>query len=413
MTFQGLIVTVGTSPEPVRKVVEEHQPPSVLFVVSPDSRASVEEKILPELPYVPQCRFAQVSDAESMETCYQEIHKEIQGWLEERQLEPPDIYVDITGGTKIMSAALALAAVDKLIGSFTYVGGDRRDLDNRWVVVSGFERVVESRNPLQAYAIRDLERANWLLTEFHAGAAAEVLRDAAENCDESQKSRLDAFSLLTKSLDSADRFQFTDAIRKFDRCRKSLELILDYSTFTHLVSVSRHWRKVEKDLRASNRTPGHETLLDLLANAERRAKQARYDDAVGRLYRAVELRGQQFVKQAFDSELGKPSLDDFPSSRHEEVIQKLGQPKGDEYMLGVKALYQALDFSQDEAMSDQAGVYESLSKHLSTRNMSILAHGLQPISKTTFDKFWTDALEALDIDESDIPRWPELDLKLR
>ena len=38
-------------------------------------------------------------------------------------------------------------------------------------------------------------------------------------------------------------------------------------------------------------------LEDLLLNAERRAKQARYDDAVGRLYRALELLMQVHFKK--------------------------------------------------------------------------------------------------------------------
>ena len=316
-------MSVGGSSEPVRKAVGEHQPPSVLFVVSPDSRASIERRILPELPYVPQYQFAQVSDVESLGTCYREIQKEIRRWLTERQLGPSDVYVDITGGTKTMAAALALAAVDESIGNFTYVGGDRLDSDGRWVVVSGFERVIASRNPLQAYAVRDLERASWLLSEYHAGTAAEVLRNAAENCDESQKRRLDTFCRLVEALDSADRFQFADASRKFNRCRAVLEQIIDYSTFKHLESVSNHWHKVETNLRAGRRTPERETLLELLANAERRARQARYDDAVGRLYRAVELRGQQLVKQAFGTDLGRMSLDDVPLERHGEFIDEI------------------------------------------------------------------------------------------
>jgi hypothetical protein len=45
---------------------------------------------------------------------------------------------------------------------------------------------------------------------------------------------------------------------------------------------------------------GYEIVEDLLLNAERRAMQDRYDDAVGRLYRALELLVQIRLLQTYD-----------------------------------------------------------------------------------------------------------------
>ena len=121
-----------------------------------------------------------------------------------------------------------------------------------------------------------------------------------------------------------------------------------FSIYQQLLSRLESWQSINSQVNSSGKTPGRETLLELLANAERRAAQARYDAAAGRLYRAVELYAQQQVKQAFGAELGKPRLDDFPQDRRQEVIQELGEPDDDGlYRIGVQKLFAALQFSDN------------------------------------------------------------------
>lgn len=412
MGKNGLIVSVGGSPEPVIKAIKLKNPDNILFVVSGDSKSTVEDKILRELDYVPQYKFLEISEHQHIGSCYREIRDGMDGWLRERDLKPNDVYVDITGGTKAMSAALALAAVERF-HTYTYVGGDERSEAGVGIVIDGSEKVISTQNPLGMYPVRDLERANWLLSKHHANAAAHILREASKKCAERYKTRLESFADLAEALGEADSFRFTKADKTFGLCRKALEYTLDYSIYKQMLSLHQHWEAVRDQMKSDGKTPGQATLLELLANAERRASQARYDDAVGRLYRAVELRGQQLVKKAFGAELGMPSRDSFPLGRREEVLSELGEPDDDVYKLGVKKLYAILKFSDDESLCKQAGVYDPVSQHLSIRNNSLLAHGLQPVSKTAFDKFWTAVLDTLEIREDDVPRWPKWDLKLK
>ena len=57
--------------------------------------------------------------------------------------------------------------------------------------------------------------------------------------------------------------------------------------------------------------PGHglEAVEDLLRNAERRASQQRYDHAVGRFYRAMELTEQLLLKQGVCKQVGKQGIE--------------------------------------------------------------------------------------------------------
>ena len=406
-----MIASVGGSPEPVRKALGEGRPPYALFVVSGASRSQVEDEILPGLGYVPQYGYLEISDHQDIGICYQEIRTDIERWLSERKLAPEEVYIDITGGTKAMSAALMLAAVERF-KNFTYVGGSSRDSNNLGTVVTGSELVVRCQNPWVTYAVRELDRANGLLEGFYADSAAAVLEDAARKCDESQRARLEAFAGLAKALGLADRFDFKRAHSEFLRWHQKLELSLDYPLYQRLVSLHEHWKAVGDQVKHNDQTAGRETLLELVANADRCAKQSRYDDAVGRLYRAVELRSQQLVKQAFGAELGKVSIECFPAVRREEVIEKLGQPDDGPYKLGIQNLFQILEFSEDEALSEQAHTYDCLKDHLQKRNNSLLAHGLLPVKKESFESFWKSALSALGLCDSDIPRWPQLELKL-
>ncbi len=410
MSLRGTIASVGGSPEPVRKALEA-RPAYVLFVVSGDSRSQVENEILPGLDYVPQYGYSEISDHQDIGICYQEIRTDIERWLSERKLDPEEVYVDITGGTKPMSAALTLAAVEHF-KNFVYVGGSSRDSNNLGTVITGSERVVRCQNPWITYAVRELERANGLLAEFYADSAAAILENAAQKSDESQRARLEAFAGLAKALGLADRFDFKGAHNEFRRWRQKLELSLDHPLYERLVSLDEHWTAVKDQVAQNDKTAGHETLLELLANADRRAKQSRYDDAISRLYRAVELRGQQLVKQAFGAEMGKVSIECFPAVRREDVIERLGQPNDGPYKLGVRNLFRILEFSADEAPGKQSHIYDCLKDHLQKRNNSLLAHGLLSVKKESFESFWESALSALDLCDSDILRWPQLELKL-
>lgn len=411
MDLRGMVVTVGTSPEPLVKTINEHRPECVLFVVSAESRKTVEDEVFSGLKQRPRDAFCEVADPERLTNCYAEIHERIGSWLKEYDLHREEVGIDYTGGTKAMAAALALASVEHLIDRFIYVGGTQRDDNGRGVVRSGFESIKSDRNPLRVRAVREIERANWLLENFHAEAAAEILRGAKVICDDKYNSRLDIYVDLAMSLDHADRFRFSKAIKVFRPRRKKLPEFFELSVCDQLERVCESWKKIAESLKAKGKTPAEEVLLELLANAARRAEQGRYDDAVGRLYRAVELKGQQLVaKLPYSIELGKLKLDNIPADKRDGILREFQKPGGDakQILLGVQSLYRLLEM---EAIEEHA-IYPALKKHLAARNQSLLAHGLEPVSHDTFQKFWNAALAAMNIEEADIPRWPIIKLEL-
>lgn len=418
MTRKGLIASVGGTPAPIIETMQRQKPDFVLFVASEGSKPEVEARILTEetlreLGYTPQYETMTLSDHQSVGDCYREIRGAASEWVARRGMAAESVYVDYTGGTKTMSAALVLAGVERF-SAFTYVGGDRRDKGGLGVVLDGAETVIYSQNPWNQYAARDLERANELLAGFHADAAADILHEAASKCDPEHKNRVRGFASLALALGEADRFSFGSARGAFGQARgNSLEYTLDYPTFQKLSDMAVGWDKVAVQINAPGKTPGRETLLELLANAERRAAQSRYDDATGRLYRAVELRGQQLARDAFGAELGKIKPDAFPADRRADAQDMFGDPDENGVIkLPIQNLYAALQFSEDERLREQGAKYDRIKGHLTQRNQSLLAHGVSPVSQGGFESFWKAALEVLEVEESEIPRWPPLELTL-
>ena len=407
--FRGLVATVGGSADPVVVTIDQSRPDYVLFIVSEDSRDTAELVVeAVELEPPPLCDYWEVSDPQNFATSYDEIRQGTEGWLGKRGLDPREVTADITGGTKVMSAAFALAGVERF-REFTYVGGSERDKGGLGVVRNGAEYVVSSLNPWDTYAVRSLERANELLVEYHAGLAGKQLRSAAETCSPEFRERLLRFAALVEKLDEADRFHFT-SFPTYLNGRNYRELATE---FPELERFAGHWTAVCTDLSDASRTPGRPTLLELLANAHRRAGQARYDDGVVRLYRAVELYGQQLVKQAFGAELGRLSIGSIQEHQRDSFHSEFSQCfRKNRYELGVARLYQSLSFSDDRNLRGKKGIYNNLSARLENRNDSFLAHGARPVSETDFNTLWDGVMRELNLQERDIPTWPQISMTL-
>lgn len=107
-----------------------------------------------------------------------------------------------------------------------------------------------------------------------------------------------------------------------------------------------------------------------------------------------------------------PQLEYFSVDQLQKVIDKFGQPENGTYKLGVRNLFEIMKFSEDNSFHKSVQIYDSLTNHLTKRNNSLLAHGLQPVKREAFQSFWESALLAFDLGDTDIPRWPQLKLKL-
>src|SRR5581483_1073265 len=149
--LRGALFSVGGTPAPIIEALKRNPVECALFVVSDKSEQQISESILPVIGYSLQWECVRLKDADDLNTCYQQIRNALRDWIERRGLCNDDLYFDLTGGTKPMSAALTLAAVER-IPRYHYVSGDR-EKDGLGTVISGTEKAVTGLNPWTQIAI--------------------------------------------------------------------------------------------------------------------------------------------------------------------------------------------------------------------------------------------------------------------
>jgi CRISPR-associated protein (TIGR02710 family) len=285
---------------------------------------------------------------------------------------------DYTGGTKTMSAALVLAALDRGDSELAVMLGQRSTLQR---VEDGTEMAtaVDVRNwRIQ----RSLHAAEELFDRYDYAAARGVLEGVLRDISvvPALRTQLQRTVQLARGFDAWDRFAHVDALR----------LLQPFAS-----ALGAHFQALLL-LNGKGKTSGYEVAFDLLRNAERRAARAQYDDAVARLYRLVELLAQQrlFMQYAqTTSDLNVASLPIELQAQYEAQRD----PKSGKIRLGLQEGYNLLITLRDPLGEAFAHVRGPLSNALTTRNSSILAHGLTPIAKAAYDDLFAQVETLLQI----------------
>ncbi|MCL0038922.1 TIGR02710 family CRISPR-associated CARF protein [Dehalococcoidia bacterium] len=116
-----------------------------------------------------------------------------------------------------------------------------------------------------------------------------------------------------------------------------------------------------------------------LVNADRRAQEGKYDDAVARLYRAVELIAQILLARRH-IDTSEVKVEDLPTDWREAV-----EPAGEPMKLGQEKAFALLE-SLGEKIGREYRENKKLRHYLSKRNSSILAHQLEPMTGEIYEE---------------------------
>ncbi|KUK56371.1 MAG: CRISPR-associated protein, TIGR02710 family [Atribacteria bacterium 34_128] len=163
---------------------------------------------------------------------------------------------------------------------------------------------------------------------------------------------------------------------KFEH-EKALELLQPYDKdfFAYIIPLKRILRKTK--------ATGYELVGDLLNNAERRATQQRYDDAIARLYRATELFAQIRIEKTKGYKLGNLTLKELDEELRPEYSKYMKE--NDRLLLGLREDYELLYKMKDPVGNEFKENEGSLLEALKHRNSSILAHGLIPLKEKDYN----------------------------
>jgi CRISPR-associated protein (TIGR02710 family) len=149
-------------------------------------------------------------------------------------------------------------------------------------------------------------------------------------------------------------------------------------------------------------------VADLLGNARRRKNEARCDDGVARLYRAIE----SIAQIALAERHGIPSTEAVALERVPESLRDrwVRSAKDGKLHLGLQNAFALLDELGDQIGKAfyALGLHDTQRSPLSARNQSILAHGFQPVGFKVFDQLWSAAMKLGNFSNDDLSEFPHL-----
>lgn len=388
-----LICSVGGTHEPVTASIRHWRPARILFLCSDKTHAAIQAALdaaaADGVAIPPGCMERTVlKDPQDLRQTLRDLRpldKDVHRWRQRG--DDYSVVVDFTGGTKVMSAALALVA-RRWKCTFAYVGGQERNKNGVGVVVSGREIQISQSNPWDDLGYQAVEDAVTVFNHGEYAAAGDLLDIAAKNAGKPEvKRELATLKAVVDAYAAWDRFDHKTAVQRFGdalRYRNDLAAIFPHESHSLIAHLEQHRERVAQ--LADQEEPTAEWVEDLLQNARRRAAEGRFDDAVARLYRVTEALAQLRLrdKHAILNTNAVP-LDKLPESLQAEWS---GRARDDRTItLGLQDSYRLLKEYGDEMgrqffESDSAD--NDLRSLLVARNQSILAHGFRPVGKKVY-----------------------------
>jgi CRISPR-associated protein (TIGR02710 family) len=395
-----LILSVGGSSEPIFHAINFYKPDFVYFICSSGTKGSevtIKEKTIDESKVLhvncPECgksfktkpikkesiisqvklnkeqyEIVLLDDPDDFNHCYRKI-LELSRIIDKR-FPDADINANYSGGTKTMSVTLVYVAIMTGKWDISLNKGPRKDLvkirkGDAPVMIDKWEVFTEQY-------ILMTKRA---LNNYDYPLAIEIISEALLHPHNSiYEKKLRKIREISMAYDAWDKFDHEEALELLENYGK------DYSEY--IIRLKRILNKCK--------ATGYEMVEDIILNAERRAAQHRYDDAIARLYRSLELFGQVRLKEIQEGgkdkeyHLGQVYLDDLDDKlrrKYEKFVDN-----NDRVLLALRKVYEFL-----LEINDPLGIFfkkheNKLLNNLTRRNSSILAHGLTPLSFKEYNK---------------------------
>jgi CRISPR-associated protein (TIGR02710 family) len=380
-------------------------------VHTPKTRGDIEARIVPaarsEGVDLDAGRYDlfELADGEDFGSCLdrlRELTREVTEWVAR---DPAfQVVVDFTGGTKSMSASISLQA-SRWPCLFSYVGGTERTKEGVGIVVAGSERVVHQANPWDALGHQAVDDFVVLFDQHAFAAAAKIVRETKKRVSRPDRKReLAVLEYLAQAFDAWDRFDHRTSGSLFDSVAKSandLRAVMGAGRGNRVLDgvarLASHLREL-----CGAPPPSRHHVLDLLANGRRRREEGRIDDAVARLYRAIEAVAQVALRTRHGIEnTERVPVDRVPDPMRSEWASRAREGV---IALGLQDAYRLLGTLNDSLGEKfrQEGL-AGLTSPLTARNRSILAHGFERVPDAAYEKLWRAVLSLAEVEQTDLP----------
>jgi CRISPR-associated protein (TIGR02710 family) len=267
------------------------------------------------------------------------------------------------------------------------VGGKRND---QGTVISGRERVIifSYETPRTAVFCKRLVE---LYNSYHYGSAlqiAEQINKATSSSDNLKKRKTETLYRVCKLAYLWDKFEFKEA------SETTLELLGYAEEAADLVGSEADPLRIQENIKAvadylagltedeKKKQINQGLVWELIKNAERKAANSLWDDAVGRLYRAIEYIGQLKLYEIglFDGDRFLPPEDESRVPPDLLMALKEGRP------LGLRDVYRYLALRDPIAkhIIEKDDLKQDVKNIIASRNKSILAHGFRAVGEDAY-----------------------------
>jgi len=376
-----LICTVGGSHQPIVSAITGQRPDYVIFICTGNDPATGQQGSVsqitgqgmcikanfgdakPTLPSIPvqaglqpeQYR-VQRTLADNLDQIYLDCSNAIQSALTEHT--GAKLTADYTGGTKSMSAGLVMAVLEHQEIELRLMIGGRSDLIK---VQDGSEfSALANIEQLRFERLLAPYRQAWTRYAYSEAEAGLKLITPPHNTD--LRGKYIRFRDLSHAFAEWDNFNHDGA----------QQILLNYSKqlgplAPQLQSIALLNAKKPQLCEAAK-------LFDLYLNAQRRAAQGRYDDAIARAYRLVEWTAQWLLKVHCGIETANIDEAAIPEG------MALKPNRNGQLQAGLFDAWQLVKHKTSGAAAQFIKAEENrLLNHLKIRNGSILAHGFEPV----------------------------------
>lgn len=336
--MKALVISVGTGTKSTKNVakslagaltlsINHHKPDKIFFLATKESEEATLPLILKKIEsYGYDYEVVKIENPDNVQQIYEVFQPRILQMKENYE----QLVVDYTSGTKAMAAAITMLATVYEADELSYITGKREG----GIVQRGTEQVISIR-PYFA----SVEQKIKMVIQFFNTAQYEASRSILEQIQRTIRDpaiidRISPQLNLSKAYALWDKFQHQQAF-KILRKIKMPELDRNKKFLGQLV-----------DRLLKNREPEPYLIADLINNAERRGnEQQKYDDAVARLYRTIELIAQYKLKTQYAIDPSKAETSKIPK----ELLKKWNIPEGTETIkLSLKKDYELLSVKGDE-----------------------------------------------------------------
>ncbi|MCX8082693.1 MAG: TIGR02710 family CRISPR-associated CARF protein [bacterium] len=361
-----LIITVGGSIQPIVSFIKTHGEDTdyIYFICStgtPKKSSSplvdtCNESIIKQSSYKGLYEKVEIADPDSFE----EVYQKTKDTIDKAKSKGKDIIADFTGGTKTMSSVLCMLATLDFYVTPSLTTGPREDLEK----VKGISH--PSLIPVDLPRAEHISKmADLFIKRYFYYSASLLLREFLSNIAVNSEihRKIDAKCYLCEAFNYWDRFEYEKAYDVFKNyCMKFPE----------------HWEILLK-LTEKDKNTGYEKVFDLYCNAERQAYNGYYDNAVARIYRAIEMFVQIRLKRQYDIDTShlEKSVEKLKNKERWEQKRK----ENGEIPIGLTDAYELLMELQDPIGEVYKNFKNELLNVLSVRNKSKLAHGDEPVSE--------------------------------